>query len=72
MRRRRVNPFRCRLCRSWHDETDVGVTRRALPDGTRFILCGGCSARFDVVSASDREQLLERIRTAISEMEILV
>ena len=71
MRRRRVDPFQCRLCRSWSDQTDAGVSRGELADGTPYILCGGCSRRFAASSAPEREQLVQRIREVVSEMEIL-
>ena len=71
MRRRRTQPFLCKLCASWFDESDAGVSRGELADGTRFILCGGCTLKFDGSSGAGREQLRGRIRETVSELDLV-
>lgn len=68
---RRTEPYCCRLCRSWGKLGDAGVTRGELADGIEYILCGACSHRLSESTGPEREQIVERIRTVVFELEIL-
>lgn len=67
----RTQPYVCRICRHWGKFGDAGVTCGKLPSGARYILCGRCSDKLAGASGLDREELIERISTVVSETEIL-